>query len=109
MRVEYDEVVHVERLKRQMSAPHLERANGFAFAWRASGSGSPGLSPHTLSVGPEGCQSRSETGIWWRQRPRRGSTRRSEGTYSLSTWSTRWVLSVMTEPTASSYGDLQTV
>lgn len=30
MRVDYDEVVQVERLKRPMSAPHLERANGFA-------------------------------------------------------------------------------
>lgn len=30
MRVEYDEVVQVERLQRPMSAPHLERANGFA-------------------------------------------------------------------------------
>ena len=30
MRVDYDEVVQVERLERPMSAPHIERANGFA-------------------------------------------------------------------------------
>lgn len=30
MRVTYDEVVPVERLKRPISSPHLERANGFA-------------------------------------------------------------------------------
>lgn len=30
MRVNYDEIVQVERLKRPMSAPQLERANGFA-------------------------------------------------------------------------------
>lgn len=30
MRVDYDEIVQVQQLKRPMSAPHLERANGFA-------------------------------------------------------------------------------